>query len=160
MKKKPITWSADRLPLKVRNRFPEAKTVSDATERISIQVTAQDKRKAVPHDPSSCAMALACRRTRLVDGAWIGIGTSYILNGTHLTRYRTPHSVAREIVSFDRHADFAPGEYALASVSESQTHQMGPRKGPSGRKTGTKKQRAFIPRHRTVGVRGSAAAGK
>lgn len=150
-------FGVGRLPLKVRDAFPQAKTVSDSTKGIFVAVRARDRRTAVTNDPSACAMARACQREQQADGAWIGIATSYLLTGSHLTRYRTPQSVAREIVSFDRHQDFAPGVYGLAAVPPSLAHRMGAHQRASGRQTGEKQRRGKrLPQHRTLHIRGRA----
>lgn len=150
------TFGVGRLPLKVREAFPQAETVSDSTTPIVLTVTAKDRRRAITQDPSACAMARACEREQHADGAWIGLSVSYLLSGTHLTRYRTPQSVAREIVTFDRHHDFDPGTYSLASMPPSQSHRLGAHTRPSTKTTGATKGRAHrVPHHRTLNVRGA-----
>jgi hypothetical protein len=155
MKKTPV-YDVNRLPKRVRAHFPEAKTVSDANDSISIHVAPRDQKRATAQDPSACAMARACQRETKADGAWIGIGVSYILTGTHLTRYITPQSVAREIVSFDRHQDFAPGDYYLAKMYRTREHRMGAgKKGPSGKQDGSRPRstNTVKRRHHTIGIR-------
>ena len=44
---------------------------------------------------------------------------SYVIKGKSAIRFATPERVQREIVSFDRHQDFAPGEYHLTPKSPS-----------------------------------------
>lgn len=154
MKAKAKVYGVDRLPRRVRAHFPKAKTVSDSTAPIAIHVAPRDQKKAVANDPSACAMARACAREEKADGAWVGISVAYVLKGTHLTRYLTPPSVAREIVSFDRHQDFSPGAYRLSAVPKSLTHRMGTH---TRRSTGAGKPKPrgthVIKRHRTIGIR-------
>lgn len=97
--------------------FPGLRRVVDATEAIEVHVTAQDCEHATPLDPTACAMAKAAARERGADAAVIGISTSYIITGAVATRFKTPESIRREIVSFDRHHDFANGVYALTPPS-------------------------------------------
>jgi len=45
--------------------------------------------------------------------------SSYVIKGKKALRFATPASVQREIVSFDRHGDFAPGDYTLVPKAPS-----------------------------------------
>jgi hypothetical protein len=74
---------------------------------------------AFPRSPKRCALAKACRRMLKVDGASIGVGYSYLVKGAKAIRFATSEAVAREVVSFDRNRDFAPGRYLLSPVSKS-----------------------------------------
>jgi len=104
---------------RVRKYFPAVETVSDAKKGVSINVTEVDCSGAKKGDFTSCALAKACRRQFKADGAIVGISYSYLVTGSHATRFRTPPSVAREIITFDRHNDFDIGTYQLCRVSPS-----------------------------------------
>ena len=135
----------------VRKYFPRVKDVGDANVGMTVAVSAKDGKYSVPGDPSKCALARACRRTRTVDGAIIGLTYSYIIHGTKATRFKTSEGVSREIVSFDRHSDFAAGSYRLSPVSES--NRLGVNRGKSTHpQNGGTRKRPMI--HRTVRVRG------
>ena len=87
--------------------------IYDAVEPISFTVTKRDISKGGVKEPDSCAMALACKREYHSKDVRIHINYSYVLEKDHWVRYRTPNSVAREIVVFDRGGAFDPGEYTL-----------------------------------------------
>ena len=134
----------------VRKYFPKVKDVSDANVGLTVAVSTKDGKYSVPGDPSKCALARACRRSRLVDGAIIGLSYSYVIHGTKATRFKTSEGVSREIVSFDRHSDFAAGSYRLSPVS--QSNRLGTDRGVSTHpRNGTKAKRPTV--HRTVRVR-------
>jgi hypothetical protein len=59
---------------------------------------------------------------------------AWIIKGNLAVKYEVPESVAREIVSFDRHHDFRPGEYQLSAVPNSC--RMGRKSGAHSGKTG------------------------
>jgi hypothetical protein len=109
-------------------------------------------------------MAKALERDKDYDGAIISTSVAYLIKGDKATRFRTPEAVTREIISFDRHADFAPGRYSLAPPGKSDTLE-GKRKT---RKVSKEKKRednqkylAGVPpgstagykNHKTTGVR-------
>lgn len=106
--------------------------VIDATKPVEVTVTAKDGAAGRKLDEHECAMAKAVCRKPGVDGAIIGVSYSYVIQGDTATRYKTPVSVSREIVSFDRHRDFAPGQYGLSPISPSQ--RLGVRTGSRGEK--------------------------
>ncbi len=91
----------------------EGLPVYDATEAIEFTVTKRDVAKGGIQAPESCAMALACKREHHSKDVRIHLKYSYVLEKDHWTRYRTPASVSREIVAFDRGGSFDPGEYML-----------------------------------------------
>lgn len=134
----------------VRKYFPKVKDVSDSKIGLTVAVSAKDGKYSVPGDPSKCALARACRRTRTVDGAIIGLSYSYIVHGTKAMRFKTSEGVSREIVSFDRHSDFAAGSYRLSPISKS--NRLGVARGESTHP----RNNVSLPRptiHRTVRVR-------
>ena len=101
------------LPRSVRRLFPNVKFAVDADRPIEVLVEAKDCRDAESLNPSECALARAAKRELHADGVIIGMGASYVIKGDRAVRYHTPASVQREIVSFDRSHDFAPGTYYL-----------------------------------------------
>ncbi len=91
----------------------EGLPVYDATEPLGFTVKTRDITKRGIQSPDSCAMALACKREHHSKDVRIHMKYSYVLEKDHWTRYRTPASVSREIVAFDRGGSFDPGEYML-----------------------------------------------
>lgn len=119
-----------KVPRSVRRLFPDVVKMVDATEGVEVTVTPRDcGRGAKPLDAAGCAMARAFERQHEADGAVIGLSRSYIVKGDTVVRFTTPQTVAREIVSFDRSHDFAPGNYHLGPLSPANrgAHLRGPR---------------------------------
>src|SRR5262245_42057702 len=114
--KKQISYT---LPRSVKRLFPEAEFVVDANKPVNVSVNKKDCADAKELDPTNCALAKAAKRELQADGVIIGISSSYIIKGKQAIRFQTPESVRREIVSFDRHHDFAPGDYYLTPKSPS-----------------------------------------
>lgn len=112
-----------KVPRSLRRLFPEVEECSDSEQRVEVSVKQQDCNDGKQKRATECAMAKAAKRQFKVDGVVIGLSRSYIIKGKKAVRFKTPESVAREITSFDRHHDFAPGEYHLAPVSP--TSRMG-----------------------------------
>lgn len=103
---------ATRTTLKLVQKYhPKVTKVVDATKQVRVTITADDCRRAKKGAPSQCAMARAFNREW--DGSIISKSVSYLIKGTTAYRFQTPESVVREIVSFDRHKDFRPGNYGL-----------------------------------------------
>jgi hypothetical protein len=118
-----------------------------------VSVTKDDVRFARRKDKSNCALARACVRQKIASSAMIGIGTSYLINGTTATRYHTSTTVAREITSFDRHADFAEGTtYRLSKVSPRSRLDAGKRPGKVSGSRNPPKVDGFV-RHHTANIR-------
>ena len=135
----------------VQKFYPGVTTVRDAARDLSVEVTRRDLNSAKVRNHGLCAMAVACQRTEEADGMIISVNTGYIIKGKVAIRYRVPQSVAREIVSFDRGAPFAAGEYELkkpypyaALGSERQSSGGHARNGDGS------KPRVY---HQTVGIR-------
>jgi len=140
--------SGAKLPRSIRQAFPGVTTVVDADEPIEIAVRSTDCKGAVRLNPSDCALARAARRELKADGAVIGLSTSYVIQGQKAVRFQTPDSVRTEIVSFDRHDDFAPGEYYL--TPKSPTSRMG---RPPDSRTNKPSSRYKRKHHHSVRVR-------
>jgi hypothetical protein len=115
------------LPRSVRRLFPNVKFAVDADTAIHVSVNAKDCKDAEKLNPSECALARAAKRELKADGVIIGMGASYVIRGDKAVRYHTPESVQREIVSFDRHHDFAPGDYHLPPKSPAVRFGVEPR---------------------------------
>jgi len=118
-RKRPRKANGPKLPRSIRRLFPNLKDVTDATAPVHVTVTKRDCTNGKRLKAGECALAVAAQRQYHAQGAVIGMSYSYIVRGDHAIRFATPASVAREIVSFDRHGDFAPGEYGLSAVSPS-----------------------------------------
>ena len=106
-------------PRSIRRIFPQVKYIKDADKPMEVNVRKSDCSTAIPFDSTECALAKAAKREYHADYAVIGLASSYIIKGDTAVRYRSGQSVAREIISFDRHNDFAPGEYNLTPYSPS-----------------------------------------
>jgi len=118
---------------RVRKYFPNVKRVRDSRRTISVRVKPIDTKKGQKKDPGSCALARACVRELIADAAIIGVGYSYLIKKDVATRYKTSSSVAREITSFDRHQDFAPGnDYKLSRVAPGSRLGVKPQPERSG----------------------------
>ena len=128
------------LPRSVQRLFPNVDYAVDATDSIELSVNRSDCKGAKKLDPTNCAMARAAQRELHADAAIIGISTSYIIKNNVATRYQTPDSVRSEIVSFDRHSDFTPGDYYLIPKSPSTKFGTG-KPGNTGRKNKTAKRK-------------------
>jgi hypothetical protein len=137
---------------KVRKYFPKVTKVVDSNESVTVSVNKSDVKSGRRNEPGSCALAKACIREFRADGALINIGFSYVIRGKTAVRFKTSNTVAREIVSFDRHSDFAPGkDYRLQKVSPA--NRLGSR---SPKPTGPKKSKSTQQKpilHRTVRIR-------
>lgn len=108
--------------LELINRYyPGVTEVTDAKRSVRVDVIAEDCTKGNKKSPSSCAMVRALEREKGYDGAIVSVKVAYLIRGDKAMRFRTPESVAREIVSFDRSGDFAPGRYTLKAPSEGET---------------------------------------
>lgn len=105
------------LPRAVKRLFPQVESAVDADKPVEVSVSAKDCKEGKKLNPAECALAQATRRELKADGVIIGISSSYVIKGKQAIRFDTPESVRREIVSFDRHQDFAPGDYYLQPKS-------------------------------------------
>lgn len=133
----------------INKYYPEVKTVVDATKHARVDVNTDDCVKGTKKAPNKCAMARAFQRGNYT-GAIISKSISYLIKGTKAIRYATPISVAREIVSFDRHQDFAPGRYTLSppQVPKSPEEKRAYRKRAKPRN-----ESSGYKQHVTTGVR-------
>jgi len=95
--------------------------VIDAKRPFTLTVTKRDCANADPKEPSSCALARACRRELHVAEARVHLSRIYLRmrDGKHWRRYSTPKELRMEIVVFDRGGDFRPGVYRIPIVKPS-----------------------------------------
>lgn len=128
-----------RPPRSILRLFPDLTSCTDAKRPVGIEVKNRDVAGSKPGDPAACAMARAICREWHADAAVIGLTNSFVIKGKTAMRFKTPESVAREIVSFDREAGFSPGSYHLAPVPKSQRRS---RKKPSAPKSPTANRKA------------------
>lgn len=135
------------LPNSVRRLFPEVTVCRDASKAVFITVNRRDCKAGKRLRQSECALAVATKRELHVDGVIIGMASSYIIKGNEAVRFDTPERVRREIVSFDRHQDFAPGDYML--VPKSPAQRLG---SHSGTQSGSRSKSTRVV-HRTARVR-------
>ena len=132
-------------PESIRRMFPNVTRIVDANKSVEVSVTPDDCLLALKMDPRNCAMALAAKRELKADAVVVGLSTSYLIHGTEAIRYKTPESVAREIVSFDRHSDFDPGNYYLRPYPPAQ--RLGVPHRRHGHKGGKKKSATRVVHH-------------
>jgi hypothetical protein len=97
----------------VQTRFPSVMRVVKAKRDLTIEITKTDARIGQKKDHSACVVAEACKKKLHLDGCIISMQSAYLIRGDIATRYKVPEGISRELVSFDRGAGFAPGEYTL-----------------------------------------------
>lgn len=103
---------------RVQKYFPKVKTVRDAKADIRIEVQKQDQHPKGRKDHETCALATACKRKLKLHGVVVARSVMYLIKGNNAIRYTVPENVTREIIAFDRGADFVPGEYRLKKPSK------------------------------------------
>lgn len=133
----------------VKKIFPDVEKVKDAKRKVEITLRPQDNRYAIPQRADRCAMARACKRELGLDGALVSTAVAYLVKGKQATRYAVPERVSREIVSFDRNHEFAPGTYRLIPPETGQ----GIGRGHVKRTPRPAKRRVTAKRLSTFGIR-------
>jgi hypothetical protein len=93
-------------------------------------------------------MAIACKRSKKLDGVLISIKTAYLIKNNIATRYFLPEAVRREVVAFDRSGGFASGEYGL--LAPDKYNKLGRSGGDTPRNNTAKMAK---PKHFTEGIR-------
>ena len=138
-------------PRSITRLFPQVKKVVHARQPVLVDVRQQDCDEGKKLQTSECALAKATKRQFKADGVAIRLSDSFIIKGNTAIRFKTPETVKREIVSFDRHKDFAPGSYRL-SATPPDWDKPGKRhsEGSGGDKDTRRKHKHF---HHTVRVR-------
>lgn len=107
--------------MKKKIRLYKGLPLVDATKDLDICVTKLDVSKSRKNDPSNCAAANATKRI-LKTEVEVHISRVYVKDNKkrQWVRFLTPHSVSREITSFDRGASFEPGNYTIKAPSHAQ----------------------------------------
>jgi len=134
----------------VQKFFPGVRTVVDSTAPAVIEVRATDANPRAAKNHEACALAVACKRSMNLDGVIIARSTAYLVKGRKARRFKLPPSTAREVVSFDRGAGFAPGTYILSAVPKQA--RLGERRGSDTEKRGYNKSSSKF-RHLTANIR-------
>lgn len=133
----------------VQKFFPGVTEVADATAPAKIEVTAADGTKKGRKNHAECALAVACKKKFNLDGVIISRTMAYLVKGKKARRFQLPQGTAREVVSFDRGAGFAPGTYLLSAISG--TNRLGQVSGGHSREKGDGRPKQF--RHITANIR-------
>lgn len=144
--------SSGKSALKIVQKYhPNVTKVVDAKRPLQISVTEEDCKGSKKRKPDACALAKACERK--YDGAIVSLAVAYLIKGNRATRYRVPQAVSRELVSFDRHHDFAPGKYHLRAPKEGE--KLGARKypQPENKPGGNVYSASKSRNHKTAGIR-------
>ena len=141
----------------VQKYFPSVTEVHDGDENMILEVTREDSSGGSVKDHNHCAFARACQRKFKARGVIVSVGTVYVIQKEGATRYTLPESVSREVVSFDRKAGFAEGEYQL--IAPRKSHRLGGRQGSE--KNGDRRKPGK-PRfkHYTTGIRAMLRSGE
>lgn len=103
-------------PRSLTRAFPQVRRVINATKPVVVEVRPRDCAEGKKFQTSECALAKATKRQFKADGVAIRMTDSFIVKGDTAIRFLTPETVKREIVSFDRHKDFAAGSYRLCAT--------------------------------------------
>lgn len=146
----PIHWlKGDERIKKNKPRLMEGLPVKDAANPLMIHIKQCDIDGSAKADAGNCAAARALKR-EVGSEARVFLTRTYVKVGKVWARFKTPPSISREIVAFDRGAQFEPGEYKLNPPSK--TERLDYRAKP----TGPKKSRnggSTKSRHVTASVR-------
>lgn len=137
-------------PRSITRSFPQVKRVLHAKKPVLVEVRPSDCREGKKLNTDECALAKATKRQFKADGVAIRLSDSFIIKGSTAIRFKTPETVKREIVSFDRHHDFAAGSYRLSSAPPDWAKSRGNGSHLGGRSKTTKRTQIV---HRTVRVR-------
>jgi hypothetical protein len=130
----------------------EGLPVVDAKKRVEFQISKSDISNSKKKDPSMCAAAVACQRKFHTKETRVFLTRTYIKTADKWVRYATPPAISREIVAFDRGANFEPGVYVLSPINPSA--RLGMYRGGKVRPTGVGKP--INKRHMTADVRSHA----
>jgi hypothetical protein len=118
--------------------------VVEATARQQVVVTANDVVLAKKANSKHCALARSALRIPGVVAAYFFRSTAYLEFEDRLVRYALPHSVQKEIVSFDRAQIFADGVYQLSPPPPANTLAAHRRASKRLRKR-RRRERAAVP---------------
>jgi len=107
------------------------KPVINSKRRIRIEISPSDIKKGMARDPGSCAAAQCLLRSVAgIKGARVHVKMTYIEFADHWERLRTPVSLSREIIAFDRGAEFYPGQYNIGPLSPGERARYDKRRRP------------------------------
>lgn len=140
------------------NKYAEQNglTLVDSKKDLVVTVTQKDISKGVRKNPKCCAFSRAVRReNQKVGRAFVFMSSAYLEIGKQLVRVIVPQSVQKELVSYDRGGDMAPGEFTFKAPAGSQTLEAGrarSAKRPGRHQPGNTKIKRAV-RHATTGVR-------
>lgn len=134
----------------VRRFFPQVEEVNDADTNATITVTQRDVNTSKRKDHAGCALAVAAKRQFSATGMIVSRSTAYVIHRNVATRYYLPESIRKEIVSFDRGSEFAPGEYIMRN--ETKSRRLGPHTGGHGGQHG-RSDKKIARAHLTTGIR-------
>ena len=130
------------------HHYMDGLPVKDANHPLVLNIKTCDIQGSKKADASNCAAARALKR-ELGSQAKVYLTRTYVKVGKVWARFITPQSISREIVAFDRGAQFEPGEYVLNPPSKKQRLGIKRKSGASGKHTGNGKK----VRHITASVR-------
>lgn len=150
-KKKRVKKVRLPVPRAISRLFPDVKFVEESDKYVTVRVSKNDCNGAKEMDPTNCALARAVKKEFSADGVVIGMSTSYVINGKKAIRFETPMAVRQEIISFDRHHDFEPGEYYLKPASKS--NKLGAENVKKQKDERTRHDNNVRTYHRTARVR-------
>jgi hypothetical protein len=142
----------------VQKHFPQVSKVIDGKQNLEIEVLSKDA-NAQRLDHEQCAIAKACKRAYQADGVIVSRTMCYMIKGDLAVRFMLPASITREIVAFDRGAQFVPGIYHLVSPIgksaniERRKQLNAARKRKSSKEEQTGKQAKKRHFHLTQGIR-------
>ncbi len=133
------------------------KRVVDATKPVRLHVLPDDVKRGDNKNPSSCAAARAAIREGVCTKARVHLGRTYLEQGDKWVRYMTGRPLRTEIISFDRGAQFQPGEFTLYKMTPTKK-ATGKAQGSLTNKTTKKKRKVARVYHNITGVRAKGAA--
>lgn len=136
--------------------------IIDADAPLVVSVTALDIRRGTQKNAKCCPLAMACRRSFNVRGAYFLRSTAYLeREDDTIVRYRLPKDLQAEIVNFDRHGEMDARAYVMdaptasrepAKQREYAKRSKAKKKRSKAKRTTSRPQR---PRQRLVGIRTS-----
>lgn len=130
----------------IQKFYPNVKSIVSPKKPVIIEVTKRDATSGKRRNHKACALAVACEKKFNAEGVVIGRTTAFVIKGNTALRFALPPSIGREITSFDRGSDFAPGTYQLSVASIPHCRKR-------GKNTNNGKKRRF--RHVTANIRAS-----
>lgn len=99
-------------------RFPDALTVRDAGQTKMLLVTDVDVKRAIPGDPTACAVVRCAEREGL--GGLIGRKFAFLIQGTEVTRYQLGKDAQIRTGVFDDRGTMTTGPVLLGVPAPSE----------------------------------------